>query len=157
MSHNHQMLWSPHSKHTKFKTYHFIPIQFSFWYGNIITFDRQSIIANRTNLQFPCCLVSYAVLRLFLKIIWRCTCKPSMMKLKSSLVNRIVVTQVTLIWLFILSVTSKNYKECMHNRKYCKWIFESLLWLISLFVVTLSLVEFVKKCDSSSCLQKIHS
>ena len=86
----------PQIQNTEFKTYHFLPKIFSFLYGNIITFGTQSIIANRTNLQSPCFLVSYAALRLFLKNIWRCTCKTSMMNLKSSLVNRIVVTLITL-------------------------------------------------------------
>ena len=84
-----------------------------------MTFGIQSIIANRTNLQSPCFLVSYAALKLFLKSIWRCTWTTSMMNPKSSLVNRIVVTLVTLIWLFIRSVTSK---EWMHHRNYDKWI-----------------------------------
>ena len=108
-----------------------------------MTFGIQSIIANRTNLQSPCFLVSYAALKLFLKSIWRCTWTTSMMNPKSSLINRIVVTLVTLIWLFIRSVTAN-----MTN--------ESLSRFISLFVVTLSLISFVNKlfCDSSSFQQK---
>ena len=79
----------------------------------------------------------------------------SMMNLKSSLVNRIVVTLITLIWLLSEALPQSTEKSACITADTAR---ESLLWFISLFVGTLSLDEFVKKCDSSSFLQKcIHS
>ena len=67
-----------------FKTYQiqnipFFPQEIFFLVRKYYLFDTQSIIANSTNLQSPCLLVSCVAMKLFLKNISRSTCKTSMM------------------------------------------------------------------------------
>ena len=99
------------------KTYHFLPGIFSFFVRKYHIWDtKHHCQQNKSAVaMLPCVVCRFETLS---KNIGRCICKTSMTNLKSFLVNRIVVTQVTLIWLFIL----KELKMCMHNRKYCTWI-----------------------------------
>ena len=92
----HQMLWSPNSKHTIFtqNIVFFVRKYYHIWQTKHHCQQNKSAFA-----MLSCVECSFEALS---KKIWRCTCKTSMMNLKSSRVNRIVVTQVTLIWLFIL-------------------------------------------------------
>ena len=90
----HQMLWSPNSKRTIFYPEYFLFLYYHIWQTKHHCQRNKSAFAMLT-----CLVCSFEALS---KKIWRCTCKTSMMDLKSSHVNRTVVTQFTFIWLFIL-------------------------------------------------------